>query len=69
LIKIRITADSEAEAITAVALVEQQLAKLNCRMLRPRVGSNPKYADDPKWLAYGDFEITGAQTTRLRRKA
>jgi len=65
LLKLRLTADSEEDAQRACELVEDLLAHLNCRMQRPRQGSNPKYADDPKWLAYGDFELPA---TRRQRK-
>lgn len=57
IVKIRITADSEADADAARALIEDALAGAQCRMQTPRQGSNPKYADDPKWMSYGDFVL------------
>jgi hypothetical protein len=69
-IKLRITADSEDDALRACALVEELLAELNCRMQRPRQGGNPRYADDPKFLAYGDFElplVTRRRTVKRKR--
>jgi len=57
IVKIRLTADDEETAERAAALVEEALAAQQCRMQRPRQGSNPKYADDPKWMSYGDFEL------------
>lgn len=65
-IKIRLTAGCEDDAQRACELVEELLTALNCRMQRPRTGNNPKYADDPKWLAYGDFELP-AKKQRKRR--
>lgn len=57
IVKIRITADSEADAEAARTLIEEALAAAQCRMQTPRQGSNPKYADDPKWMSYGDFVL------------
>lgn len=66
IVKLRITADSEAEAEQARQLIEQLLASLNCRMQRPRAGSNPKYADAQKWISYGDIELPASKRKRKR---
>lgn len=58
-VKIRIVADCEEDADQARALVEQLLARLECRMQAPREGQNPKYADEQKWMSYGDFVLPG----------
>jgi len=67
LVKIRITAHSEADAEQARALIEELLSSVQCRMQTPHQGSNPKYADDPKWMSYGDF-VLPAKTKRGSRK-
>ncbi len=66
IIKIRITADNEADAEQARALIEQALAGAQCRLQSPRQGNNPKYADAPKWMSYGDF-VLPATTKRGAR--
>lgn len=57
IVKLRITADSEEDAEAARELIEGLLSDAQCRMQTPRQGSNPKYADDPKWMSYGDFVL------------
>jgi hypothetical protein len=64
MIKIRLTGDTEAEVTAAIQLCERLLP--NTVIAPPRQGSNPKYAGDQKWLAYG--EMQRAQP-RQRRKA
>jgi hypothetical protein len=69
-IKIRLTAESQDDAELACAVVEELLATLQCRMQAPRPGGNPRYADDPKVLAYGDFELPPVKRRRsaVKRK-
>lgn len=64
IIKLRITADNEEAATRAVTLIEAALSKYGCKIARPRQGSNPKYANDPKYLAYGDMVIAGPPKKR-----
>lgn len=58
-VKIRITADCEADAEEARAIIEHVLATHQARMQTPREGSNPKYIDAQKWMSYGDFTLSG----------
>lgn len=66
-IKIRLCADDEPTCREGIELVEQALP--NARMQSPRQGSNPKYADQQKWFAYGELDTSKAKVTRRRRKA
>lgn len=68
-VKIRIQADSEeeCEALRAHLLEEHPGLTLGA----PRVGRNPKYAADPKWMSYGDlqFEVgRGGKVAELERR-
>ena len=69
IIKLRITADDESAATTAIAILEAALARYGCKLARPRMGSNPKYADQPKYLAYGDMVIAGEPPKRRRPRS
>lgn len=53
--KVRITADNQEESDRVRAWLERRLPEL--KLSRGRVGGNPKYADDPKVLAYGELEV------------
>ncbi|MFV9507898.1 MAG: hypothetical protein AB4911_25400 [Oscillochloridaceae bacterium umkhey_bin13] len=61
-VKIRITADSAEDAELIRAHLERTLAP-GLKLAKARQGSNPKYADDPKWLAYGT--LTLADTVQI----
>lgn len=53
LCKIRITADSQDASDAARTFLEGCISTL--KLQKGRVGRNPKYAADPKVLAYGEF--------------
>lgn len=58
--KIRITSDSEEEA----ELLREAFRAVFGRKLtlsKARKGNNPKYASDPKFLAYGELEFDRAE--------
>lgn len=65
-IKIRLTGDSEQEVLDAIEICEQLLP--NCVITSPRQGRNPKYADDPKWLAYGEMQRAQPRQRRSTRR-
>ena len=65
-IKLRITADTAADAEQARVLLEQLLASLHCHMRPPRAGANPHCASPPIWLSYGAF-VLPAPATKLKR--
>jgi hypothetical protein len=69
IIEVRLKADNEEQAQQACAIVEKLLATLNCRMQRPRQGTNPKYEGNQRWMVYGDFDLpTATEKKRVRKK-
>lgn len=55
-VKIRITADNSEDA-EAVREYLQRMLKPGLKLAKARQGNNPKYAEAPKWLAYGIFTL------------
>lgn len=66
IIKIRLCTEDEPACRAGIDLVERAL--LNARMQSPRQGSNPKYAEQQKWFAYGEIDTSRSKVTRRRRK-
>jgi hypothetical protein len=67
IVKVRIVADDEHNADIARAYLLKHLPGLS--LGRANIGRNPKYAGNPKWLAYGDLALgpRGGATVRRRR--
>lgn len=55
MVKIRLCSENLEEIQDAVELMERMFPKM--RFSAPRLGSNPKYADDPKYFSYGEPRI------------
>lgn len=66
MLKVRLIASSEDEAIAAVKRYEKKHPGL--RFSSPRPGGNPKYADDDSWLAYGEDRGDKAPARRKRAR-
>lgn len=67
-VKVRIVADSQEDCDAARAYLEALLGD-RFSMRRGREGSNPKYAQDPKVLAYGELRLTAqAVHAKTRRR-
>lgn len=62
-VKLRLTGDSEQEVRAAIAHVQQYLP--GAKMLKPREGSNPRYADNQKWFSYGELTMGGPVQTSV----
>lgn len=68
-VKIRITSDSAEDAEHARDYLLKRLPGLS--LATARKGNNPKYADNPQVLAYGDLDVPIGREkapTRRRRK-
>lgn len=63
MIKVRLTGDSREDIENAIDYI-QAATKGIVKMGKPREGSNPKYAGDQKWFAYGDAEIPPLKSKR-----
>lgn len=55
MVKIRLASDNLEEIEYAIELLKRTFP--NMRFSSPRLGSNPKYAHDPKYLSYGEPRI------------
>jgi hypothetical protein len=64
-VKIRITSDNADDAERIRVHLERKLGP-GLKLGKSRQGNNPKYAADPKWLAYGTLEL--ARKPRKPRK-
>jgi len=65
-IKIRITADTEQDAELLIAALTALLPGYSSR--KARAGNNPKYADNQKFLAYGELTIERRELELLIEK-
>jgi hypothetical protein len=65
-IKSRLCTEDEPTCRAGIELVE--LALPNAWMQSPGQGSNPKYADQQKWFAYGELDTSRPTVRRRRRK-
>lgn len=74
-VKIRITADNEDDATQAREYLKSLLGS-GLSLAKPRQGTNPKYADNQKYMCYGEVDFTpgisqlriAAPTRRRARK-
>jgi hypothetical protein len=56
-VKIRITADNEADATQAREYLKALLGE-GLTLAKPRQGTNPKYADNQTYMCYGEYDFT-----------
>jgi hypothetical protein len=60
-VKIRITADNEADATQAREYLKALMGD-GLTLAKPRQGTNPKYADNQKYMCYGEYDFTPGVT-------
>jgi len=53
-VKVRVQAETQAEAEEAIQYLETA-TKGRAKFGKPREGTNPKYAGNQKWSAYGEL--------------
>lgn len=58
--KIRITSNNEEEGMLLRQALRYAFGDA-LTLAKPRKGNNPKYADDPKFLAYGELDLSDAE--------
>jgi len=66
MIKIRISSESETELQEAVQYFQKKFPTMN--FSKPRMGSNPKYKDDPKFFSYGSPRQKNGKPRRVNFK-
>lgn len=67
MIKIRLCSDDLEEISNAIAYLEKTFPTL--RFTAPRIGSNPRYADNPQYLSYGQPRQLNGKPRTPRFKA
>lgn len=67
MLKIRLLSEDPDEVEAAIELFEALFPDM--RFSSPRIGGNPKYANDPKYLAYGEPRIRDRKPIKVDIRA
>lgn len=67
MLKIRLSSESETELLEAVQYFQNKFPTMN--FSKPRLGSNPKYQNDPKYFSYGQPRQKNGKPRRINFKS
>lgn len=66
MLKIRLCSDNLKEVEKAKEWMEKHIPDM--RFSSPRVGTNPKYINDPKWFSYGEPRTRNKKAIKVKLK-